>query len=132
MIDLSKCTMREDAHFNGGKERFGYRLRCVEYPRLTRFDKYIRKTRDVQSTFQVDGEDVASLDVAADLLATPYQPTPDDVRLLNLLTDEWTRPEQRSRFLRLRDVGLVEFHDGNCRRTDAGRAALQPCAEAKS
>jgi hypothetical protein len=124
MIDLSKCTMREDAHFNGGKEWFAYRLRCVEYPRLTRFDKYLRKTRGTQSTFQVDGEDVASIEEAAELLAVPYQPIPEDIALLKFVPDEYVRLEQRSRFLRLRDVGLVEFHNGDCRRTEAGRAAL--------
>ena len=132
MIDLSKCTMREDAHFNGGNEWFGCRLRCVEYPRLTRFDKYIRKTRGTQSTFQVDGEDVADLEEAARLLATPYQPMPEDIALLKLVPDEFARLDRRSHFLRLRDVGLVEFRDGECRRTDAGRAALQPEPEAKS
>jgi hypothetical protein len=123
-IDLSKCTMREDAHFNGSKEWFGYRFRCVEHLRLTRFDKYIRKTRGVESTFEVDGEAVASLEAAAELLAKPYEIQPEDIALLNLVPDEFRRLERRSRFLRLRDVGLVEFKDGNCRRTDAGRTAL--------
>jgi hypothetical protein len=117
--------MLEDAHFNGGKEWFGYRLRCVQHPRLTRFDKYIRKTRGVESTFEVDGEPVASIEEAARQLATPYQPIPEDIKLLELVTDDWTLLERRSPFLRLRDVGLVEFQDGKCRRTDAGRAAMK-------
>jgi hypothetical protein len=122
--DLLKCTMREEAHFNGGKEWFGYRLRCVQHHRLTRFDKYIRATRSTQSTFEVDGEPVASLAAAAELLAKPYEVQPEDIKLLNLVPDEWALLDQRSRFLRLRDVGLVEFKDGKCRRTDTGRAAL--------
>jgi hypothetical protein len=132
MIDLSKCTMREVAHFNGGKEWFGYRHRCNEHPRLTRMDKYIRKTRAVESTFHVDGKQVASLEAAAELLAVPYLPTTDEVELLRLVPDEYARLDERVRFVRLKDVGLVEFKDGDCRRTDAGRAALlQPETEPK-
>lgn len=123
--DLLKCSMREEAHFNGGKVWFGYRYRCVQHPRLTRFDKYIRATRSTQSTFEIDGEPVASLAVAAELLAKPYEVQPEDIKLLNLITDEWTLLDRRSRFLRLRDVGLVEFQDGKCRRTDTGRAAME-------
>jgi hypothetical protein len=128
MIDLSKCTMREDAHFNGGKEWFGYRMRCIQYPRLTRFDKYLRATRGVQSTFEVDGEPVADLEAAAALLAIPYEIQPEDIKLLQLVPDEFTSLDRRSRFLRLRDVGLIEFKDGDCRLTDTGRAALQEAA----
>jgi hypothetical protein len=122
--DLLKCTMREEAHFNGGKEWFGYRFRSVQHPRLSRFDKYIRATRGVESTFEVDGEPVASLQAAAELLVKPYEVQPEDIKLLNLVPDCWELLDQRARFLRLRDVGLVEFRDGSCRRTDSGRAAL--------
>lgn len=123
--DLLKCTMREESHFNGGKEWFGYRFRCVQHPRLSRFDKYIRPIRGVKSTFEVDGEEVASLEAAAELLATPYEVLPEDRKLLALIPDDWALLDQRSRFLRLRDVGLVEFKDGKCRRTDAGRSAME-------
>jgi len=131
-IDLSACTMREEAHYNGGKEWFGYRHRCIQHPRLTRFDKYIRKTRSVESTFSVDGKLVANLEAAAQLLAIPYQPTPEDLELLRLVPDEWTRMEDRVRFVHLQDFGLIEFKTGDCRRTDAGRAALQSQPESGS
>lgn len=129
VIDLSKCTMREDAHFNGGKEWFGCRFRCIQHPRFTRFDKYIRATRAVESTFEVDGEPVASIEEAAEHLGVPYAPIPEDVALLELVPDDWTMLERRSRFLRLRDVGLVEFKNGECRRTDTGREAVRAGTE---
>jgi len=134
--DLLKCTMREDAHFNGGKVWFGYRFRCVQHPRFTRFDKYIRATRGVETTYEVDGEPVASLEAAAVALDRPYEVQPEDFKLLALVSEAWTTLERRSRFLRLRDVGLVEFEDGACRLTETGRVAIasyarapQECAE---
>jgi hypothetical protein len=79
----------------------------------------------VESTWEVDGEPIASFDEVAKQLAVPYQPTSKDVELLKLVPDDWTLLERRSPFLRLRDVGLVEFQDEKCRRTDAGRAAMK-------
>jgi hypothetical protein len=122
--DLLKCTTRESAHFNGGKEFFGYLHRCNEHPRLTRMDKYIRKTRQRESTWNVDGKPVANLAEAAERLSTPYQPTAEELALLAEVPDQYARLEDRERFLRLQDVGLIEFEKGNCRRTDAGRTAL--------
>lgn len=123
--DLLKCTMREVAHYNGGKEWFGYLHRCNQHPRLTRMDKYIRKTRAVESIWRVDGNSVTGLSQAAELLSTPYEPTPEELALLAEVPDEYARFEDRHRFLRLQDVGLIEFQKGACRRTDAGRAALE-------
>lgn len=123
-IDLTHCTTHESAHLNGGKDWFGYIHRCNEHPRLTRLDKYIRATRGVESTWRVDGKAVADLAEAAVLLATPYQPRPEELVLLALVPDEYARLEERSRFLPLREAGLVEFKDGECRRTSAGRDAL--------
>jgi hypothetical protein len=122
--DLLKCTTHEAVHLNGGKEWFGYIHRCNQHPRLTRMDKYIRKTRGVETTWNVDGKPLADLAEAARLLSSPYEPTPDELALLSEVPDEYTRFENRSRFLPLRDVGLIEFKDGACRRTDAGRSAL--------
>ena len=122
--DLLKCTTHEAAHINGGKEWFGYIHRCNQHPRLTRMDKYIRKTRSVESTWNVDGKPVADLAEAAVLLSSPYEPTPDELVLLAEVPDEYTRFEDRARFHRLQEVGLIEFKAGACRRTDAGRSAL--------
>jgi hypothetical protein len=122
--DLLNCTTHESAHLNGGKEWFGYIHRCNEYPRLTRMDKYIRRTRGVESTWRVDGKPVADLAEAAELLSTPYQPTPEELVLLAEVPDEYALFENRSRFLPLRETGLIEFKDGACRRTNAGRDAI--------
>jgi hypothetical protein len=127
--DLINCTMHESAHLNGGKEWFGYIHRCNEHPRLTRMDKYIRKTHRVESTWRVDGKPVAGLAEAAELLSTPYQPRPEELALLALVPDEYTMLEERSRFIPLREVGLIEFKDGECRRTDAGREATRTMSE---
>lgn len=127
--DLSKCTTHESAHLNGGKEWFGYIHRCNEHPRLTRMDKYIRKTRGTESTWRIDGKPVANLAEAATLLSTPYQPTPEELALLAEVPDEYTLFEGRARFMPLRETGLIEFKDGACRRTDAGRSALSSKAE---
>lgn len=114
--DLLKCTTHEAAHYNGGKEWFGYLHRCNQHPRLTRMDKYIRKTRGVESAWNVDGQPCASLSEAAERLSTPYQPTPEELTLLAEVPEEFTRLENRSRFSRLQEVGLVEFKNGDCRR----------------
>jgi hypothetical protein len=122
--DLINCTMHESAHLNGGKEWFGYIHRCNEHPRLTRMDKYFRKNRSVESTWRVDGKPVAGLAEAAELLSTPYQPRPEELALLALVPDGYTILEERSRFIPLRELGLIEFRDGACRRTASGRDAL--------
>ena len=122
--DLLTCTTHESAHLNGGKEWFGYIHRCNEHPRLTRMDKYFRKNRAVESTWHVDGKPVANLAEAAELLSKPYQPRPEEIALLALVPDEYTRLEGRLRFIPLREVGLIEFRDGACRRTSAGRDAM--------
>lgn len=114
--DLLKCTMRETTHLNGGKEWFGYIHRCNQHPRLTRMDKYIRKTRGVESTWRVDSKPVANLAEAAERLSIPYSPTPEELALLAEVPHEYTLLENRSRFTPLCDVGLVEFKDGKCRR----------------
>lgn len=66
--DADLWRMQEHAHFNGGKEWFGYGHTCVEQPRLYRMDKYLRKDRSVQSTWSVDAEDCASLEQAIERL----------------------------------------------------------------
>lgn len=78
----SKWRMREVAHYNGGKEWFGYRHQCIEQPRLSRMDRYLRKDRSVQSTWRVDGCDVASFDEALIELEVPPRLTIAEMRLL--------------------------------------------------
>lgn len=122
--DLAACTLHDAAHYNGGKEWFGYLKRCNQHPRLTRMDKYIRATRQVECTWNVDGKPVVGLAEAAELLSVPYEPSVEELALLAEVPDQYTRLENRSRFIPLRDVGLIEFKDGDCRRTDSGRTAL--------
>ncbi len=122
--ELLACTVQEVAHLNGGREWFGYIHRCVQHPRLTRLDKYVRKTRGVASTWRVDLKPVADLAEAAKILSTPYAPSADEIALLAEVPDEYTLFEMWVRFVPLAEVGLVEFSNGECRRTDAGRAAL--------
>lgn len=121
--DLLKCTTHKAAHFNGGKDWFGYLHRCNEHPRLARMDRYIRRNRSVESEWRVDGKPVRDLAEAAERLSTPYQPTPDEIALLRLVPEDWTLLEERARFVQLVDTGLVEFHDGKCRLTATGRSA---------
>lgn len=71
MEQVRQWTMREEIHHNGGREWFGYTHRCVEEPRLTRFDRYEKKTRSVTSTWRVDWIDRASLEDAVEALAQP-------------------------------------------------------------
>ena len=122
--DLINCTMHEAAHFNGGKEWFGYLHRCNEHPRLTRMTKYIRKTRGTEISWNVDGKLVAGLAEAAELLSQPYQPSTDELKLLAEVPEEYARFENRMRFMPLRDAGLIEAKDGQFRLTASGRDAL--------
>ena len=59
--DADLWRLKEHAHYNGGKEWFGYGHTCVEQPRLYRMDRYTRKDRSVKSTWSVDGQDCADL-----------------------------------------------------------------------
>ena len=71
---VKQWTMLEEIHHHGGGEWFGYTHRCVEEPRLTRFDRYERKTRSVTSTWRVDWIDCADLEAAVLALAGPRAP----------------------------------------------------------
>lgn len=64
-------TMRETAHYNGGKEWFGYKYQCIEQPRLSRKDRYTRKDRSVSSVWLVDGEECATFGAALEILESP-------------------------------------------------------------
>ena len=66
-IDSKDLTIREVAHYNGGKAFFAYGYECVQYPRLTLFKRFDRKTKQVTDTWKVDG--VEQADLAAALIA---------------------------------------------------------------
>ena len=120
--------LREGAHFNGGREWFGYRMNCIQEPRLSRFDRYTRADRSVTSTWEVDGEKVASADAAWVALQTPPAITEDELAALTLVGDE---PADLRDVLAyevrhsLRAKGLIEYGPpGRCKRTEAGRSAI--------
>lgn len=120
--------MVEGAHFNGGKEWFGYRMNCVEQPRLSRMDRYTRKDRSVASTWEVDGVACADADAAWLALQAPPEVTQEERDALALIGDEPADlrdaiPYEMRHWLRAK--GLIEYGPpGRCKRTPAGLAAL--------
>ncbi len=129
--DAKGWHMREAAHYNGGKVFFAYLHVCVEQPRLSRFDRYERKTRSVASTWRVDGEDKPSFAEAITALNTPPAFTKDELAFLATVPDEYepdndirsTMPREIERAVRSK--GAVEWEEGRCRITPAGRTALK-------
>jgi hypothetical protein len=69
-IDIKTLTIREVAHYNGGKAFFAYGYECVQYPRLTLFKRFDKKLRTVTATWRVDGVDQASLEEAVEVLSS--------------------------------------------------------------
>ena len=67
-IDVNSLTMRETAHYNGGKVFFAYGYTCVQQPRLTLLKRYDRKTKQVTATWRVDAVDQPSLESAIQVL----------------------------------------------------------------
>lgn len=121
--------MREDAHYNGGEKFFAYMHRCVEQPRLSRFDKYLRKDRSVTSTWRVDGEDKPSFEAAIEALNVPPEFRDDELALLRTFGDE---PEDRRKEMfadmplwnGLKEKGAIGWRDGRVTITEAGRDAI--------
>jgi hypothetical protein len=68
-IDITSLTIREVAHYNGGKAFFAYGYECVQHPRLTLFKRFDRKLKTVTNTWRVDGADQASLEAAVAALS---------------------------------------------------------------
>lgn len=91
---LAGTHLRTTAHLNGGREWFGYLFQCIEYPRLQRLDRYYRKDRNVVSVWKVDGQEVESLDAAAEALNVPPILTPEEAVALALVPDEFTNLRQ--------------------------------------
>ena len=71
-IDISTLTIREVAHYNGGKAFFAYGYECVQHPRLTLFKRFDRKTKQVSNTWRLDGVDQLSLEVAVQALEVSH------------------------------------------------------------
>lgn len=129
--DAANWRMEEAAHYNGGKVFFAYLHRCVEQPRLSRFDKYLRATKSVVSTWRTDGTDAASLAEAIERLNTAPVFTADELAFLASLPEQFTSkreiwPDGTPWAIAdsTRDKGAIEWQDGKCRITDAGRLAL--------
>lgn len=126
--DLKKSKTRERMHLNGGSW-FGYIHQCVEYPRLSRFDRYVKKDRSVTSTWRVDGADVADLEAAVVALNLPPNVTLEERAALDLVPVEFTPArdvrtliggENRQHAIEvmtlLDNKGLIEYQDGKVRR----------------
>ncbi|SEM50635.1 hypothetical protein SAMN04487857_102345 [Pseudomonas sp. ok272] len=71
-IEVGTLTIREVAHYNGGKAFFAYGYECVQHPRLTLFKRFDRKTKQVTNTWRVDGADQPSLEVAVQALEVAH------------------------------------------------------------
>ena len=118
-IDLKQCTMRETVHLNGGSEFFGYVLVCNEHPRLQRIDKCYRATKTTVIQYQVDGENVADLDEAAELLSTPPILTDQmraDLEAIGPTFGDHRKTIGYTRLKALDNRGLIEWGErGTCR-----------------
>lgn len=134
--DARKWGMVEAAHINGGKEWFGYVHRCVQQPRLSRFDKYSRSTKSVQSTWRVDGEDVGSLESAVDELAYPPRFTATELLVLAQIGREpadYRKVHPYEITSTLRDKGAIAYGPpGRCCRTLSDAEVLDALGRAES
>ena len=129
--DAKNWRMVEAAHYNGGKVFFAYLHRCVEQPRLSRYDRYERKTRSVTSTWRVDGADRPSFSDAIEALNTPPAFTDQEVAILRTFSDE---PEDRREEMcadqepypwhSLREKGAIVWQARRCTITETGRRAI--------
>ena len=122
MRDCDGWHLRMAAHYNGGSVFFAYLMRCIEQPRLSRYDRYDRKTKAVVSVWRVDGSDRASFDDAIAALSTPPVFTAAELDELSKVTDAWEDIRKVADFAlnhALVDKGAVEWKDGKCRRRQA-------------
>jgi len=111
--ELKNLHMIQTLHGHGDG-MFFYRYRCVEHPRLSRHDHYEKRTKSVESTFMVDGANVADIDAAIEALSVPVVITPEEQAVLDTLPTEWTdirsfSGKQRLDLLPLADKGLIEY-----------------------
>lgn len=120
--DVTGWHLREDAHYNGGNVFFAYLMRCVEQPRLQRYDRYERKSRTVVSIWRVDGIDQSNFDAAMVSLRSAPSFTPDELEELSKVSDEYVDIRKIMDFglnHALVNKGAVEWKEGKCRRRKA-------------
>jgi hypothetical protein len=135
-LDASKWTLREAGHFNGGKEWFGYLMRCDQQPRLARFDRYSRRDKSVTSTWRVDGRDVRSLADALGELAHPPRLTIGEISVLVAVGTEpadLRRVHPYETMSALRDKGAIAYGPpGRCRRVMSDSEVLDQLSRLES
>lgn len=117
-------TLREAGHFNGGRAWFGYLFRCIQEPRLSRFDRYTRKPKGVTSTWRVDGVDVGDLVEAVEALKTPPTITEEEAAALAKISATEAADHRQdvgyAMLYALHNKGLIEYlMPGRCRRRGA-------------
>lgn len=125
-------TMRETAHYNGGRDWFGYEYQCNQQPRLRRLDRYTRKDRSVASTWRVDGQDCLDAFDALERLSHAPVLGEDELAVLAQITPEVMSKKDldalnidwRNRQDRLSAKGLIWWEKGQVRRTPLGGAML--------
>lgn len=127
--DAANWRMRESTHYNGGKVFFAYLHRCIEQPRLSRFDKYWTKTRSVESTWRTDGIDHPSMEAAIEALNTPPTFDAEELAFLAACPTEFTKKGPPGSINwevneRVVNKGAVEWEKGSYRITVLGRSAL--------
>lgn len=118
LSDLDKVTLRETVHVNG-EAFFGYIMTCVQHPRLQRFDKHWRKSRNTTYQYLVDGEEVSSLNEAVVRLNRWPVVTRELEAALNKITAEYVDHRHSIDYVLLRALavrGLIEWDSGKCRR----------------
>lgn len=123
---------REDgSHYNGGKVFFGYGYRAIGEPRLKMIRKWFRQGEmrgKTEDSFFVDGARVESHAAAIEALKVPTVFTPEEIEALRGIGDEPADLRKVIGFELLHsllDKGAIEWGPpGQCRRTDAGSAAL--------
>lgn len=128
--DAKTWQLTQDAHYNGGRKFFAYSYRCVQQPRLTRYDRYDRKTRSVESTWRTDGIDRASLADAIAALNIDPDFSDEEIGLLITISEE--PADRRKEMLSelqlwnpLREKGAIVWENRKVRRTELGTRALQ-------
>jgi len=69
--DLKKCGTTLLMHLNLGRQGSRTLKQCIEYPRLTIADCFLKKERRAERKFLVDNIECASLDEAVSRLNEP-------------------------------------------------------------